>query len=101
MSHDQLLTQCLLFKKIMKRIDKKDYELGKANMKIKKLEKRLKQLRLKKRKKVRTSSNSKFVTTHAIREAQIAAGDCQIVPVESEGKGDSDSTVSCIKVDAI
>ena len=100
-SHDQLPTQRLLFRKIVKGIDEKDYELGKANMRIKELEERLEQLRPKKRRKVRTSPNSKFVTTRAIREAQIAAGDRQIVPVESEGEGDSDSTVSCIEVDAI
>ena len=100
-SHDQLPTQRLLFRKIVKGIDEKDYKLGKANMRIKELEERLEQLRPKKRRKVRTSPNSKFVTTRAIREAQIAAGDRQIVPVESEGEGDSDSTVSCIEVDAI
>jgi len=100
-SHDQLPTQRLLFRKIVKGIDEKDYELGKANMRIKELEERLEQLRPKKRRKVRTSPNSKFVTTRAIREAQIAAEDRQIVPVESEGEGDSDSTVSCIEVDAI
>jgi len=100
-SHNQLLTQHLLFKKIMKGIDKKDYELEKANIRIKELEKRLKQLRPKKRRKVWISLNSKFVTTRAIREAQIAAGDRQIVPVKSEGEGDSDSTISCIEVNAI
>jgi len=32
----------LLFKKVVKRINKKDFELRKANIKIKKLEERLK-----------------------------------------------------------
>jgi len=66
MLHNQLPTQHLLFKKIVKGIDKKDYKLGKANMRIKELEERLKQLKPKKRRKVRTSPNSKFVTTRAI-----------------------------------
>ena len=72
-SHDQLPTQRLLFRKIVKGIDEKDYELGKANMKIKKLEERLEQLRPRKRRKVQTSPNAKFVTTRTIFEAQIAA----------------------------
>ena len=100
-SHDQLPTQRLLFRKIVKGIDEKDYELGKANLRIRELEERLEQLRPKKRRKVQTSPNSKFVTTRAIREAQIAAGDRQIVPVESELGGESDSTESCIEVDVI
>ncbi len=59
----------------MKAINEKDFELGKANMKIRELEERLEQLKLKKRRKVQTSPNSKFVTTRAIREAQIVARD--------------------------
>ena len=85
----------------MKGINKKDYELKKANMRIKELEKRLKQLRPKKRRKIRTSPNSKFVTTRAIQKAQIAAGNRQIIPVKSKEEGYSDSTISCIKVNAI
>jgi len=70
-------------------------------MKIKKLKEKLKQLRPRKRRKVQTSPNAKFVTTHAIFEAQIATKNHQIVPEESEEKEDSDSTISCIKVNAI
>ncbi len=100
-SHNQLPTQRLLFRKIVKGINEKDFELGKANVKIRELEERLEQLKLKKRRKVQTSPNSKFVTTRAIREAQIVARDRQIIPVESELEGDSDFTVSCIEVEAI
>jgi len=91
----------LLFRKIVKSIDKKDYELGKANMRIKELEERLEQLRPKKKRKVQTSPNSKFATTRAIKEAQIAARERQIEAVESESGGESDSTISCIEVNAI
>jgi hypothetical protein len=77
----------------------KDYELGKANMKIKELEARIEQLRPRKRKKVLTSPNSRFVTTRVIREAQIAARERQIRPTESESNGDLESTISCIEVD--
>ncbi len=100
-SHDQLPTQRVLFRKIVKGIDEKDYELGKANMRIKELEERLEQLRPKKKRKVQTSPNSKFATTRAIKEAQIAAGERQIEAVESESGGESDSTISCIEVNAI
>jgi len=99
-SHDQLPTQRLLFRKVIKGIDEKEYELGKANLRIKELEERLEHLRPKKKRKVQTSPNSKFATIRAIKEAQIAAGERQIVSEESELEGDSDSTISCIEVDA-
>ena len=63
----------MLFRKVLKGINEKEYELGKANIKIKELEERLEYLRLKKKRKVQTSPNSKFATTRAIKEAQIAA----------------------------
>lgn len=99
-SHDQLPTQRLLFRKVIKGIDEKEYELGKANMRIRELEERLEHLRPKKKRKVQTSPNSKFATTRAIKEAQIAAGERQITPVESELGEESDSAISCIEVDA-
>ena len=92
--------QCLLFRKVIKGIDEKEYELGKANMKIKELEERLEHLRPKKKRKVQISPNSKFATIRAIREAQIAAGERQIESDESESGGESESTISCIEVDA-
>lgn len=91
----------MLFRKIVKGIDKKDYKLKKANIKIRELKERLEQLKPKKRRKVQTSSNSKFVTTRAIFKAQIAAGDRQIIPVEPESEEDSDFTVLCIEVEEI
>jgi 4-hydroxybenzoate polyprenyltransferase len=100
-SYNQLPTQRLLFRKITKGFDKKDFELGKANMRIKELEARLEQLKPRKRRKVQTSPNSKFTTTRAIWEAQIAAGDREIGPIESESEGDSESTESCIEVDVV
>ena len=91
----------MLFRKVIKGINKRDYELGKANIKIKELKERLEQLRPKKRRKVRTSPNSKFATTRAIKEAQIAARERQIESLESESGGESDSIISCIEVSAI
>ena len=88
------------FRKVIKGIDEKEYELRKAIMKIKELEERLEYLRPKKKRKVQTSPNSRFVTTRAIREAQIAAGERRNAPVESESGGELDFTISCIGVDA-
>ena len=99
-SHNQIPTQHLLFKKVIKEIDKKEYELGKANIKIKELKKKLKHLRLKKKRKVQTNPNSKFATIRAIREAQIATKERQIESVKSKSEGESESTISCIEVDA-
>ena len=90
----------MLFRKVIKGIDEKEYELGKANMKIKELEERLEHLRPKKKRKVQTSLNSKFATTRAIKEAQIAVGERQITTDELESGGESDSIISCIEVDA-
>ncbi|RKF81401.1 hypothetical protein GcM3_036032, partial [Golovinomyces cichoracearum] len=99
-SHDQLPTQRLLFRKVIKGIDEKEYKLGKANMRIKELEERLELLRPKKKRKVQTSPNSKFTTIRAIKEAQITARERQVTPIESDSRGKSDSTISCIEVDA-
>jgi len=99
-SHNQVLTQRLLFRKIIKGIDKKKYELKKANIKIKKLEKKLKHLRPKKKRKVQINPNSKFAIIRAIKETQIATEKRQIESVESESKEESKSTISCIEVDA-
>ena len=57
-------------------------------------------MRPKKKRKVQTSLNSKFATTRAIKEAQIAAGERQIKSEEPESGGESDSIISYIKVDA-
>ena len=97
-SHNQLPTQRLLFRKVIKGIDEKEYELGKANMKIKELEERLEHLRPKKKRKVQTSPNSKFAIIRAIKEAQITARERQIESEESESGGESDSTISYIEV---
>ena len=99
-SHNQVLTQRLLFRKIIKGIDKKKYELKKANIKIKKLKKKLKHLRPKKKRKVQINPNSKFAIIRAIKETQIATEKRQIESVESESKEESKSTISCIEVDA-
>ena len=99
-SHDQVPTQRLLFRKVIKEINEKKYELRKANIKIKKLKEKLEHLKSKKKRKVQTNPNSKFATIRAIRKAQIAAGERQIESVESESKRELEFIISYIEVDA-
>ena len=88
----------MLFRKVIKGIDEKEYKLRKANIRIKELEEKLEHLRPKKKRKVQTSPNSKFAIIRAIKEAQITAGECQIIPIELESEGELDSIISCIEV---
>ena len=74
-SHDQVPTQRLLFRKVIKEINEKKYELRKANIKIKKLKEKLEHLKSKKKRKVHTNPCARFPSIRAIRKAQIAAGD--------------------------
>ena len=59
----------MLFRKVIKGINEKEYKLRKVNIRIKELEERLELLRPKKKRKVQTSLNSKFTITRAIKEA--------------------------------
>lgn len=56
------------------------------------------QLAPRKRRKVRTSSNSKFIEIKAIKETQIEARDYEIDRNESSTIIDSDSTSDCIEI---
>ncbi|RKF77733.1 hypothetical protein GcC1_061033 [Golovinomyces cichoracearum] len=48
------------------------------------------------------SDEPKFQVYHNTfyKEAQITAGERQVTPVESDSRGESDSSISCIEVDA-
>ncbi|KAF4636748.1 hypothetical protein G7Y89_g1343 [Cudoniella acicularis] len=74
-------------KKIIKGFDEKDYALAQAELQIMQLEARVEQLEPRKRRKVRTSLNSKFAGIRAIKEAQVEAGDHEV------DKEDSDSSI--------
>ncbi len=97
--HDDLLTRRLLFRKISKGFNEKNFALRQAKVRIQQLEARLDQLQPRKRKRVQTSPNSRFADTRAIRRAQILAGDQEIVQVDSDSATDSDSTALCIEVE--
>ena len=47
-----------------------------------------------------TSPNSNFTTSRAIKEAQIATRELQIISIESESEGDPDSVIPCVEVEA-
>ena len=64
-------TTRVLFRKISKGIDQKDFVITQQEMKIKQLESRLVQLQPRKRRKVEASPNSKFVSIKDIIRTQI------------------------------
>ena len=90
-----------LFRKIIKGFEEKDYALVQAELQIKQLEARLEQVAPRKRRKVRTSPNSKFASLRTIRQAQIEAGDCEIKVEGSIIFIDSTSTGDCIEVQGL
>ena len=65
----------MLFRKIAKGIDEKDFAIAKHERRIQELEAKVEQLEPRKRRKVKTSPNSKFAGIEAIKRAQIEAGD--------------------------
>lgn len=68
-------TQRLLFRKIQKSFDEKDYQIAVAQQKIEALESQVEAGRARKRRRVQTDPNSKFADIESIRRAQIDAGD--------------------------
>ena len=98
LSEPDLPSQRQLFRKITKGFDEKDYALAEADLRIKQLEARIEQLEPKKRQKVRTSLNSKFVDIEAIRQAQIEAREVEVEGEDSDSSLDSISTGDCIVV---
>ncbi|KAF4627553.1 hypothetical protein G7Y89_g10598 [Cudoniella acicularis] len=92
------LTRRQLFRKIVKGFEKKDYTLAQAELRIKQLEARVEQLEPRKRRKVRTSPNSKFADIRVIKEAQVAVGDREIDKEDSDSSIESTTTGDCIEV---
>jgi 4-hydroxybenzoate polyprenyltransferase len=91
-------TNKLLFRKITKAFDKKDYLLATAKRQVQALERELESLKPRKRMKVRTSPNSKFVNIKAIQQAQEEANRGEIEEDEAEGSDVSSIEGSCIEV---
>ena len=71
-------TTRVLFRKVSKGVEQKDWVIAQHEHRIKKLEARVAQLEPRKRRKVKTSPNSKFVGIKEIKKAQMKARDRQI-----------------------
>lgn len=91
-------TARVLFRKVSKAIDQRDYLIAEHERKIQQLEARVQQLEPRKRRKVKASPNSKFVGIEAIRRAQIEAGDRQIEDEDSDSTIELSSTLSHITI---
>jgi 4-hydroxybenzoate polyprenyltransferase len=94
-----LSTQRLLFRKIRKGFEEQESVLVDYELKIQSLEAELEKARPKKRRKVRTSPNSKFVNIEQIRKAQIEAEGAEIIDDDEEEANKSDSTLDCIEIE--
>jgi len=93
-----IATTRVLFRKVVKGIDEKDFVIAQHELRIKQLEARVLQLEPRKRRKVQTSPNSRFADIEAIREAQIAAGDRPVEPLEPDNPASVASTLSHITI---
>jgi 4-hydroxybenzoate polyprenyltransferase len=88
-----------LLRSVSKSIDQKDFVIAQHELRIKQLESRVVQLQPRKRKKVKTSPNSKFATIEDIIKAQIEAGDREIVSLDSDDTTILASTLSHITIE--
>ena len=91
-------TARVLFRKLAKGIDEKDFVIAQQERKIKQLENKIEQLKPRKRRKVVTSPNSKFATIDDIMRAQIEAGDRPNVLLDSDEAISVASTLSYITI---
>jgi len=92
-------TARVLFRKVAKGLDDKDFVIAQHELRIKQLEARVLQLEPRKRRKVVTSPNSKFADIEAIYRAQVEAGDRPNVPLDSDGLISVVSTLSHITIE--
>jgi hypothetical protein len=92
-------TTRVLFKKISKGIEQKDFVITQQKIKIKQLERRLVQLQPRKRQKMQTSLNSKFVSIEDIIRTQIEVRERQNVLLDSEDTTTLASTLSHITIE--
>lgn len=76
-------TQRLLFRKVKKGFEEKDYQLATLQSRVEVLEQQVEAIKPRKRKRVQISPNSKFTGIEAIYKAQVEAGDKTDGTVES------------------
>jgi 4-hydroxybenzoate polyprenyltransferase len=92
-------TQRLLFRKIVKGFEEQESILADHSYKIQSLEVQLEKARPRKRRKVKTSPNSKFADIEQIRKTQLAAGEAITIEDDEEESIESDSTSDCIEIE--
>src|SRR5450432_1094457 len=93
------LTQRLLFRKIIKGFEEQESVLADHSYRIQSLEVQLEKARPRKRMKVRTSPNSKFVDIAKIRRTQLAVGEARPEEEDEEVANESNSTLDCILIE--
>lgn len=91
-------TQRLLFQKVSKAFQEKDTQLAVALRKIDSLEAQVEGGRVRKRKKVRLSPNSRFADVAAVYRAQVEAGESAVPLDEFSASDFSSEEGSCIVV---
>ncbi|KZL80908.1 transposase [Colletotrichum incanum] len=92
-------TQRLLFRKVQKAFNEKDYQLGAAQLKISIIESQIDNIRKRKRYPVKTDPNVKFAKIKDIRQAQINASEVNDSTAEvCDSDSSSESKSSCIIV---
>ena len=91
-------TTRVLFRKISKGLDDKDFVITQYERRIQQLEARAVELQPRKRRKVVTSPNSKFADIEKIYKAQVEAGDRPNIPLDSDGLVSVASTLSHITI---
>ena len=91
-------TRRLLFRKVEKAFDQKDYELARLRQENEALKIQLEVAGPSKRKKVVTDPNSVFASIEQIHQAQIDAGHIEDPVAEESGSESAESDGSCIVV---
>ena len=94
-----LITTRVLFRKISKGLDDKDFVIAQYERRIQQLEARVVELQPRKRRKVVTSPNSKFADIEKIYKAQVEAGDRPNIPLDSDGLVSVASILSHITIE--
>jgi len=94
-------TQRILFRKVSKAYDEKDWQLESVLRENQKLKDQLEATAPTKRRRVETSPNSRFVDIAAIQRAQIEARAIEVGSEHEEGSNQSVGTQECIEVGSV
>ena len=96
---DNPFTQRILFRKIIKGFEDQESILASNSFKIQSLEVQLEKARPRKRRKVKTSPNSKFADIARIQQTQLEAGEAKNKEGDGDESNESDFTLDCILIE--